>query len=71
MAEFDWENLVTLESIERVEVYSAANVPFQFRPSGSSCGSVLSWTTKDRYAPPPHARYRRTCCVTQSAIASK
>ena len=48
MAEFDWENFVTLESIERIEVYSAANVPLQFRPTGSSCGSVLIWTTKDR-----------------------
>jgi outer membrane receptor for ferrienterochelin and colicin len=48
MGDFDWENFVTLESIERIEVYSAANVPLQFRPTGSSCGSVLIWTTKER-----------------------
>lgn len=48
----DWDQIVPLELIKRIEVYSAATVPQQYKATDSSggCGSILLWTHEERPA---------------------
>lgn len=42
--EYDWDQFLPIEAVERMEVYSSTNAPIEFRTMTGSCGSVVMWT---------------------------
>jgi hypothetical protein len=46
--DLEWEQLVSADVVETIEVYTALHAPAQFRPSNPGCGSVVVWTVRER-----------------------
>jgi hypothetical protein len=47
----DWDQILALDLIKRIEVYSVATVPQQFKAmDNGGCGSILLWSHEERPA---------------------
>ena len=59
ITDFDWDHVIVLNEIGRIEVYGSATVPIELRSPGTACGAVLIWTVarvprpKPAVEPPP------------------